>query len=322
MSGLIFGGMMKGLGDATSSIGNMMVQNQGREDQMRLRAEERRQDTADRAAISGTKSGPFQTGIAEDGLTEEMAAARMNMSVPEFRKFREAQRTGDTSGYEEKVTARVDADPASSDATSRRNSETSKQKPAGFDAFMADKRQALADIAGELTYGDKYDDVVKGRRGQQEIDASKSAMASPDKAGVIGQAMAAGEGKALNTGGVNSFTGKANDVGESVIVRNERPPAAKGGGKGGTAEDANARAQVASLRAQVLAKEKNLIEAGKGVQTEAKKATVVAAQAALSELQGRLRTAESRLGPKPTAGNNGNVKSPTGSRPALSEIFR
>lgn len=319
MSGLIFGGMMKGLGEGVSGVGRMMADQGGRDEIIRARQEERRADLSERRA----PAGPFQAGISEGSMTEEMAAARMNMSVPEFRKFREAQRSGDTSGYEQEVESRVAPQgPDTSDPSWNEATEKSKQKPAGFDAWQKDKRKALADIAAELTFGDKYDEVVKGRRGQQEIDASEKAMAEPGKAGIIGQGMAAGEGKPLNTQGVNSFTGEPNKVGESVITRNERPPAPRPAAGGGNQDDANARAQVASLRSQVLAKETNLAALRKGVMTAEKRATVAAAEREIAELQGRLRTAEARLGPRGASGDNGIVKPPAPSRPPLSEIFK
>jgi len=245
MSGLILGGMMQGLGNAGSSIAGSMVQADARHSDLELRMQAQREMQAEKLATmreiaaeraaargaGGSKDGPFMENVAQGSMAEESMAGRMNMTVPELRKFRESQQSGDMSGYDVNadVTASADTDPENSDAISRRGGTqtvTVKKSPQGLDAFMKDKRAALADIQQEFIYGKAYDDVTKGRSEEQGnkvgagiINGAISPEAGAQKIGAL-----KGEG-AYKEGGNTVFNQYSGDndptaVGESEITKN------------------------------------------------------------------------------------------------------
>lgn len=247
MSGLIWAGIGKGIADAGSTLGSYMLRSADREADREDRQEERRREREDdrkwreeqnalyrRTAeqqMAGRSGGGGSDGlsakdIGEAGADEGMLARAAGMTVPELRALRKYSETGDTKPFErdqEKVTLGDSGDPYNPDMVA----ETVRGLPPGFDREVRAKMQTLAKIEESYRLGGKYDDVVKGRRGTQEIDASDAAMRDPSKAGIIGQGMAAGAGKDLVGGDSNvtrnKFTGATSTtpVGDSQIREND-----------------------------------------------------------------------------------------------------
>lgn len=266
MSGLIWAGIGKGISDAGTSIGGFMMKRAAQEEDREDRQEERRREreddrkwreeqnalykrTADQQGSGGRGSdGLSAKDIGEAGADEGMLARASGMTVPELRALRKYSETGDTKPFErdmQQVTLGDSGDPYNPEMTS----ETVRGLPPGFEKEARAKMQTLARIEESYRLGGKYDDVVKGRRGTQEIDASDAAMRDPSKAGIIGQGMAAGAGKDLVGGDSNvtrnKFTGATSTtpVGESVIREND----ADAGKARAEANKANAGAKDDSL---------------------------------------------------------------------------
>lgn len=226
--GLILDGAVGGLGAGLASIGDSAMKYGARQDELAQRSalqrelqEEKlatqREIAADRlAAGGGGKSGPFIPDVKEGSMAEESMASRMGMSVPELRALRKANQTGDTSG--------LGADVQLPGPTEDGKPLTGKAPVDG--KWLQDKRTALADIQQEFIYGDKYDDVAKGRRTEQGNKVAGGIINGTIKPEVGAQTIAATEGKgAYKEGGdtvYNEFNGK-NDptaVGKSVIGKN------------------------------------------------------------------------------------------------------
>lgn len=244
MSGLILGGIGKGLSDAGSQIAGLMYKGiaseEDRADRAALRMYDIQQRAADKEAdrelrreIADNKSanGSGQGGqgglalkdINEGGAAEGIVARQAGMTVPELRQLRRSSQTGDMSSFMQ--TSAVEDESGGHDVTSL---------PPGFEKEYKAKLKALAAIEESYALGGKYDDVQKGRRTGQQIDATARAEANPGQAGLIGQAMAVGEGKDIIGGDSNvtrnKFTGetKVTPVGQSVITENNAQAANAG----------------------------------------------------------------------------------------------
>lgn len=147
MPGIMFGAALKGFGDSLSSLGDSAQadlrderQAQQREQLARLREQAPSRDSAPRGRID------FSPGSAG----EEAMAADMGMTVPDLRKFREANRSGDFSGY-------VGAPAA--DETDRWDVAVAK----GQQKWIDDKRRMLGEISRMYLQGDAYGDSAQGR---------------------------------------------------------------------------------------------------------------------------------------------------------------
>lgn len=256
MSGLIWSALGQSVGNISSTIGNYMMRAEQDEERQRERAElqrerlaaaerEKERDRQLRMELAAQRGGGGADGglgardIGEGGLDEGMLARRAGMTVPELRAMRRYSETGDAEPFKQDVTrysrdegALAGEDGKFSDAVSRKyatlEETVTKELPPGFEREARAKLQTLAKIEESYRLGGKYDDVTKGRRNQQEIDASELAMRQPGAAGVIGQGMAAGEGKGAykvqgNTK-INEFTGESEstEVGESIEARNRK----------------------------------------------------------------------------------------------------
>ena len=184
----------------------------------------------DRQAAQAARGGSSRSGSGAGGAggaaDEELMAAQMNMTVPELQKFRNAQRTGDNSAYavEQPQAAPATDEPQWSGAPA---APAAKALPPSFDSWLEQKRQQFATAGAEQHYGKDYDNVVKGRRGMQEIGASEAALRNPGQAGLIGKSMAVGEGKDIyggnESGTYDKFTGEQTTgaVGQSKIREND-----------------------------------------------------------------------------------------------------
>lgn len=265
MSGLIWAGIGKGIADAGTAVGSSMLRSitddERQQDRLEL-ARERQTAAAElqrqrldqaretaQARLDAKGSGNGGGGglslddIAEGGKAEGIVAGMLDGStIPELRRVR-AFRDGKGDQFKQDVTRNVAGpndgsnEPAGADRAAnpmaRDPSQASsivtqimREYPPGFEAEMRSKVKALARIEEAAAQGKNYDSVTKGRQTQQEVDASAEAMRDPARAGVIGQGIAAGQGKELVGGDSNvtrnKFTGATTNtlVGDSQVREN------------------------------------------------------------------------------------------------------
>ena len=254
--GLVWGALGQGLTNAGNSLTSFLSRDIDREDrqqerreELAQRAKERRQEFEDRAADqaardslyrrtadqqqagskkSGAADSPISlSDLAQTGPAESLLARRAGMTVPELRALRNYSETGDVEPFKKDIVKQFDVrNPDNPDYESSVEQRVVKADlPPGFEKEARSKMQALAKIEESFVLGGKFDDVTKGRRTQQEVDASSAAIANPANAGVIGQGMAAGKGSAIFGGDTNTtrnnFTGasSATDVGRADIAK-------------------------------------------------------------------------------------------------------
>lgn len=232
MSGLIFGALGQSLANIGNTVGNYVMQDirdEDRQEERRRELEERRRYEAERDALyrrtaaqqSAPRAGSGPDGIpiqdlTEGGSNEGLLARRAGMTVPELRALRKFSESGDMSPFGTKVKT-LDDEYGPMESTAY---------PPGLDRELKSKAVALAKIEESFVMGGKYDDVTKGRRNQQEVDASDAAIRDPSKAGIIGQGMAAGDAKPLvdvkDGTAFNQYTGvtQTTEKGRSEITEN------------------------------------------------------------------------------------------------------
>ena len=248
MSGLIWSALGQSIGNAASTVGNYMARDAEREDRQEERRREREEDArrqAERDSLyrrTADQQGAVRTGGGSSGpreLTDDEQSAMAGMTRPEYDAYWGSVKTGDKSAFKRETTrySRLQDDTAGpndefSDATSRRDAmlveEKIKDYPPGFEAEYQAKVAKLAEIRKISVYNKDYDDVKRGEREGQKINATNAAIARPEAAGVIGQGMAAGEGrgayKVQGNTKLNEFTGEAEstEIGESIEARNRK----------------------------------------------------------------------------------------------------
>lgn len=249
MSGLIWSALGQSIGNAASTVGNYMARDaeldERREDRRREREEDAKRQ-AERDSLyrrTADQQGAARTGGGSSGpreLTDDEQSAMAGMTRPEYDAYWGSVKTGDKSKFKQEIT-RYGRDEGTldgegdqyGDAVSRKNSTLTEQKvtdyPPGFEAEYQAKVAKLAEIRKISVYNKDYDDVKRGEREGQKIDATRRAEANDGaNAGVIGQAIAAGDGKGAykvqgNTK-LNEFTGEAEstEIGESIEARNRK----------------------------------------------------------------------------------------------------
>jgi len=246
MSGLIWSALGQSIGNAASTVGNYMARDAEREDRQEERRREREEDAkrqAERDALyrrTADQQGAGRSGSSGPReLTDDEQSAMAGMTRPEYDAYWGSVKTGDKSAFKRETTrySRLQDDTAGpndefSDATSRRDAmlveEKIKDYPPGFEAEYQAKVAKLAEIRKISVYNKDYDDVKRGEREGQKINATNAAIARPEAAGVIGQGMAAGEGrgayKVQGNTKLNEFTGEAEstEIGESIEARNRK----------------------------------------------------------------------------------------------------
>lgn len=251
MSGLIWSALGQSIGNAASTVGNYMARDAEREDRQEERRREREEDARRQAERDAMYRRPAdQPSAGRTGssgpreLTDDEQSAMAGMTRPEYDAYWGSVKTGDKSAFKRETT-RYGRDEGTldgegdqyGDAVSRKNSTLTEQKvtdyPPGFEAEYQAKVAKLAEIRKISVYNKDYDDVKRGERTGQQITRSDQAIANPAAAGVIGQGMAAGEGrgayKVQGNTKLNEFTGEADstEIGESIEEKNRRKPAAK-----------------------------------------------------------------------------------------------
>jgi hypothetical protein len=219
---------------------------------------------ANTKAASGSSSGGKSGGInMEDikpgGSQEVWAAAKLDMTVPEYKEFYNSLKTGDKSAFLQEVT-RTNVAPAvkelgdptgeMSDAVSRstaiRTPETIKALPPGFEDVYRAKMKKLGDLQESYALGGQYDDVTKGRQNQFQTETGQGVLAGAIKPGPAGEAVGVSLGKERMKveGGekLNVFTGEStttpkgqSEIQENVAQANKPPGSGKGSSTGAKA---------------------------------------------------------------------------------------
>ena len=191
--------------------------------------------------------------IKPGGKHEVWAAAKMDMTVPQYKEFYNSLKTGDKTAFLEEVT-RTNVTPAApgmgavegemSDAVSRktavRTPEAIKAPPPGFEAEYRAKMKKLADLQESYALGGHYDDIMKGRQQGFQTETGQGVLAGAIKPGPGGEAVGVSLGKERMKveGGekLNVFTGESTTTpkGLSEIQENKAQAgkAASGGGGG------------------------------------------------------------------------------------------
>jgi hypothetical protein len=242
-AGLIWGSLAQGLGNAATTVGQGMAQEQAetrrleatmadraaaREEALaRMREnQEFRADEAEKNRIfreqmaGGVGGGGGGSGGGGGGggngamLSDEAAAAKMDMSVPEYQQFRESERTGNYDAYKQ-------SSPLPGPTENGEPLMGPADLPAGFKDFIKAKRAQFAGMAEESAYRGNYDEITKGRRTQVGNEFASGIVSGAMSTQAGAERIAATEGKgAYGKGGVNEFTGAPDQVGRSAINEN------------------------------------------------------------------------------------------------------
>jgi hypothetical protein len=190
---------------------------------------------------SGGKSGGINMEDIKPGGSQEVwAAAKLDMTVPQYKEFYNSLKTGDQSAFLQEVTrtnvapaVKEMGDPtgAMSDAVSRstavRTPETIKALPPGFEDVYSAKMKKLADLQESYALGGQYDDVMKGRQTKFQTGVGEGVLAGNIKPGLGSEAVGASLAKErIDVKGgekLNVFTGESTTtpVGQSEILENK-----------------------------------------------------------------------------------------------------
>jgi hypothetical protein len=190
---------------------------------------------------SGGKGGGINMEDIKPGGSQEVwAAAKLDMTVPQYKEFYNSLKTGDKSAFLQEVT-RTNVAPAvkemgdptgdMSDAVSRstatRTPETIKALPPGFEDVYSAKMKKLGDLQESYALGGQYDDVMKGRQTKFQTGVGEGVLAGNIKPGLGSEAVGASLAKERFDvkGGekLNVFTGDSTTtaVGQSEIAENK-----------------------------------------------------------------------------------------------------
>jgi hypothetical protein len=192
MAGLVMGNIGQGISSFGTNIGNMMFKSIGDEATLAARKEEwlakledrqtAREDKADlmreitgmkldaagaKAGAGGKAGGINMEDIKPGGSQEVWAAAKMDMTVPEYARFYNSLKTGDKSSFLENLTVSNKGVAGPGDeinAAATGTDQTTKVLPAGFEDQYKAKMKKLADLHESYALGGQYDDVMKGRQ--------------------------------------------------------------------------------------------------------------------------------------------------------------
>ena len=298
--GLIWSALGQGIANAGSTMSQYMFKDIAAEEaakekrellQERLAATERenarnremRLEIAESRRSSGGGGGTGGLDISEmapGGKLANMAANKMGLSEPEYKKMFEATKTGDKSGYEEEGIEFGDFG----------EENKVKKLPKGFEDEFKAKQKALGNLQEQYALAGKFDDVAKGRQIEFGTKMGQTAFDQPEVAGKAGKAVAVAGGKPLvNVEGgekYNQYTGESETtpVGKSQITENvaqagQAGALAKKYGKDIEKIDAeiaggmfnkNSSERLTSIVNSANATIKSLMDGGKGATPEAK----------------------------------------------------
>jgi hypothetical protein len=282
MSGLIFGGMLNGVGQGAALLGANATRDIERQDSIRLAAEERRQtarEVQDQIAMraAGSDDAKMERLLAKAGLvggagggggvspdwftpgtpafTEH--ALQAGMSEPALEKLLKSIKTGDRSGYDE-VAPGVGPNP---DGT---NLEEVRQKRSSVtDQYLDAKTAALAELSKDRTQGKNRDDIAKGRATEQNTGIVQGVIEGKTKAEDAAKIVGAGKGELpYGKGGVDAYTGSPDAVGKSTINKNNAD-AGESAAKGAAATSGSKDQTLQSLTQERISADKSVDEAAK-----------------------------------------------------------
>jgi len=272
MAGLVMGNIGQAISGFGANIGNLMFKSIGDEadrdariaakkEEWQARLQDRqdaRQENNDlkrellemrldagavkgSSGTSGGKGGGINMEDIKPGGSQEVwAAAKLDMTVPQYKEFYNSLKTGDKSAFLQEVT-RTNVAPAvkelgdptgdMSDAVSRstavRTPETIKALPPGFEDVYSAKMKKLADLQESYALGGQYDDVMKGRQTKFQTGVGEGVLAGNIKPGLGSEAVGASLAKErIDVKGgekLNVFTGESTTtpVGQSEILENK-----------------------------------------------------------------------------------------------------
>lgn len=259
MAGLVMGNMGQAFSNIGTNIGNLMFKSIGDEATLAARKEEwlakledrqqAREDKADlmreitgmkldaagaKAGAGGKAGGINMEDIKPGGSQEVWAAAKLDMTVPEYTAFYNSLKTGDKSAFLQRVTGEAPAVPGMGAYQGQTSEQVSAQKtteqiapPPGFEAEYKAKMKKLADLQESYALGGHYDDVMKGRQQGFQTETGQGVLAGSIKPGPGGEAVGVSLGKERMKveGGekLNVFTGESSTtaVGKSQVQENQ-----------------------------------------------------------------------------------------------------
>lgn len=171
--GFYGGALLNGLGAGGGVLANSMIQGIDRQqrwdDQQRNQLaleDERQKHRMELAQARGGRGGPSP-------LSEEQEAALMKMSVPEYRKFVEMEKTGSDEAYRHKFTTLDD----------NYGEMQGSALPPDFKAFVERKRAERAKMIETDRYTNDIDKIAKARGTDQETELIGKAATGDRKAG-------------------------------------------------------------------------------------------------------------------------------------------
>lgn len=178
---ILLAGALKGVGDGLQAYGRMSMEGEERRRRMQEERDMRLEVERERAELRGPRGGGSGGGVLsadlvkEGGASEEMLAAQMGMSVPEYRKFVEMERTGSDAAYRRDEGAVMDDEYGQQKVTSL---------PPGFEEFKARKRAERGKLLETYAFSDDTDKIAEGRQTDKETsllgDAAKGDQGARD----------------------------------------------------------------------------------------------------------------------------------------------
>ena len=296
--GLIGAGLLSGLGAGLGGAAQEISRRDREEELLRERLLDRERERQSREAIArdnndlkaliagarGSSGGGSAAGgmqdFSEGSPGEALRAKSLGMSVPEYRQFEEANRTGNVDAFKRDVTrtepptvTEGQADPNDSGMDRRLkstfkegSSTTTKELPEGFDAWMRQQRKEAAKAEIILRSSGSADDKMKaiGQASKDRLIADVVDAPTQEEARRKGEriGLADGKGQFDNDGYrmINKATGENTETPEgkaraekdqALAAKAGREPVARGGGGGAaptSKAEANALKEVESSR--------------------------------------------------------------------------
>lgn len=298
--GLIGAGLLSGLGAGLGGAAQEISRRDREEELLRERLLDRERERQSREAIARDNNdlkaliagarGPSGGGSAAGGMQdfsegspgEALRAKSLGMSVPEYRQFEEANRTGNVDAFKRDVTrtepptvTEGQADPNDSGMDRRLkstfkegSSTTTKELPKGFDEWIREKRKEAAQAEIILRSSGDADNKIKaiGNASKNRLIGDVVDASTQEEARKAGERIGLTDGKGQfdNDGYrmINKATGENTETPEgkaraekdqALAAKAGREPVARGGGGGSGAnptskEEANAYKAVESAR--------------------------------------------------------------------------
>ena len=299
--GLIGAGLLSGLGAGLGGAAQEISRRDREEELLRERLLDRERERQSREAIArdnndlkaliagarGSSGGGSAAGgmqdFSEGSPGEALRAKSLGMSVPEYRQFEEANRTGNVDAFKRDVTrtepptvTEGQADPNDSGMDRRLkstfkegSSTTTKELPKGFDEWIREKRKEAAQAEIILRSSGDADNKIKaiGNASKNRLIADVVDAPTQEEARRKGEriGLADGKGQFDNDGYrmINKATGENTETPEgkaraekdqALAGKAGREPVARGGGGGGggagpvSKEEADAYKRVESAR--------------------------------------------------------------------------